>query len=385
MAAVAEQLRQAEAYKEEGNTWFKEGNYKKALGAYHKVFCYVNGLQAAPERASSDSKEDGASPSQSSTAANQIPKERADDVKKLKQSSRLNMAFCYLKLGEHQKCVDACSKALELGSSSKAYFRRGQAFLELRNMAGAKADLERARELTPNDSAIVAELRKLRSAYSKADPKEKKNFAKMFETASVPAKDREEALEGPKIEEMEEDSGTADTAPVAASASSTSAAGETAEASVAAADAEDAPEDRGAASLEEPPEEPPAAPPPVDLTTRDEASKPDVAVRELTYAWQQSDDDVKIYIPFDQSEELQGGVDESRLSVDFGEWSVLLVIQSTVAGRTPLGLRLGDFHRRVLPDKCTCTVRSSRITLKLVKRVKENWWNLLQHVPLNSG
>jgi len=309
-------------------------------------------------------------------------------VKKLKQSSRLNMAFCYLKLGEHQKCVDACSKALELGSSSKAYFRRGQAFLELRNMAGAKADLERARELTPNDSAIVAELRKLRSAYSKADPKEKKSFAKMFETASVPAEERKEAMDGPKAEQMEQDSGTAgsqDTAADAAAASSAAAAGDTAEASVVAAEAEDAPEDRGAASLEEPPEEPPAPPPPVDLNTRDEASKPDVAVRELTYAWQQSDDDVKIYISFDQSEELQGGVDESRLSVDFGEWSVLLVIQSTVAGRTPLGLRLGDFHRRLLPDKCTCTVRSSRITLKLVKRVKENWWNLLQHVPLNSG
>ena len=42
------------------------------------------------------------------------------------------MAACYLKLEEHQKCVDACAKALELGSSAKAHFRRGQAYLELR-------------------------------------------------------------------------------------------------------------------------------------------------------------------------------------------------------------------------------------------------------------
>eukprot|EP00439_Symbiodinium_sp_Y106_P007295 s3236_g1.t1 len=45
----------------------------------------------------------------------------------------------------------------------------------------------------------------------------------------------------------------------------------------------------------------------------------------------------------------------------------------------PFGLRLADFHRRVDPERCKCTVRSSRITLKLVKQEPEHWWNLLQN------
>merc|ERR1712176_1162163 len=100
----------------------------------------------------------------------------------------------------------------------------------------------------------------------------------------------------------------------------------------------------------------------------------DIVLQELKYAWQQTDEDIKIYISFDQSDELKDGVDESRVQVEYGEWSILLVICSTVDGRTPLGLRLGDFHRRIAPAKCTCTVRSSRITLKLVKQAKEHWW-----------
>ena len=36
-------------------------------------------------------------------------------------------------------------------------------------------------------------------------------------------------------------------------------------------------------------------------TTADEAPKPKVDLRPLTYAWEQTDEAVKIYIHFDQS------------------------------------------------------------------------------------
>ncbi|CAJ1426948.1 unnamed protein product [Effrenium voratum] len=41
---------EAEAFKQEGNKRFKEQNFRGALGSYHKVFCYVNGLQVPGER-----------------------------------------------------------------------------------------------------------------------------------------------------------------------------------------------------------------------------------------------------------------------------------------------------------------------------------------------
>lgn len=35
------------------------------------------------------------------------------EVRKLKQSTYLNMAACYLKLAEHRKCIDVCLGLLE--------------------------------------------------------------------------------------------------------------------------------------------------------------------------------------------------------------------------------------------------------------------------------
>jgi len=373
MAAEAvEQLRQGEAYKEEGNRWFKEANYKRALGAYHKVFCYVNGLQVPSDRevASGDT----------GSQRGRLPKEHAEDLRLLKQTARLNMAACYIKVGEHQKCVDACTAALELGASSKAHFRRGQAYAELRNFVAAKTDLEKAQELEPGETAIAQELRNLKSIQLRGDEQERKRYAKMLGGGT----NSEAAL-------AETDS---EAVPMDQDASPTGEANDLCTQAEASSSTCVSTPLTSASAVAEPPLSMASASAPATVSGTlvqpsmpeclDEASRPSCAVRELTYAWVQSDDDVKIYVPFDQSEELSGGVDESRVKVEFGEWSALLVINGTAKGKPPLGLRLGDFHRRIAPERCTCTVRGSRITLKLVKQVKERWWNLLQRAPLHA-
>lgn len=112
---------------------------------------------------------------------------------------------------------------------------------------------------------------------------------------------------------------------------------------------------------------------------RDEAARPEVQLRPLTYAWEQTDEEVKVYVPFDQCpEELERGLAEDDISIEYGEWSLLLLIPSKVEGRMPLGLRLGDFQQRIDPERCNCAVRSSRLTLKLRKREKEHWFKLCQ-------
>merc|ERR1711937_460596 len=100
---------------------------------------------------------------------NQAPSDRVDGVKRLKQSTHLNMAACYLKQESFKKCVAACSKAMESSKtpSSKAYFRRGQAYVHLRDLDAAQEDFEKARELDPNDKAITAELQRLKAAFGK--------------------------------------------------------------------------------------------------------------------------------------------------------------------------------------------------------------------------
>lgn len=394
MSEAVEQIRQAQAYKEEGNALYGDGNYKKALGSYHKVFCFLNGLHAPPETRSVGEPSGG--DSTLGSRANQIPKDSVEDVKRLKQTTRLNMAACYLKVGEPQKCIDACSKALEFGENAKAHFRRAQAYADLRNFSGAQNDLERARELNPDDPAVVAELRKLKAAFAQGDASERKKCARMLSGATDPRTQQgetqqEEAQLGVAIPDDE----------VAVTSVSTGGPGNSVSSS--APILASPPVDDEACNLDMSPT-PDAAPADTSAATNgpggrvssaaaivaptrasDEARRLDVAVRSLTYSWQQTDDHVKVYVAFDQSEELSGGVDKSRVQIEYGEWSILLLIQSTVEGRVPLGLRLGDFHRRVDPEKCRCTVRSSRITLELVKQVKEHWWNLLQSVPLHSS
>ncbi|CAE7032142.1 FKBP4 [Symbiodinium natans] len=339
---VEEQLKQAEAYKEEGNRFHKEGNYKRALGAYHKVFCFVNGLVPPPAGQKEDPQDPG--------PGNQIPHDRVEDLKKLKQTTRLNMAACYLKVGDFQKCVEACTAALDFGAHAKAYFRRAQAYVELRNLGDASADLEKARALAPEDAGILAQLRQVRRSMKQCDAEDRQRYAGMF---SKPA----------SVEQAKE----ADVAEAAEGEADLPAAAKQEEEPPAAASPLEAPTPARAERRTEP----------RDLgEAHDEAKKLDRAVRELSYAWQQTDEEVKVYVSFDQSDDLLG-VKDTQVQAEFGEWSASLLI--SVDAGVPFGLRLADFHRRVDPEKCKCTVRSSRITLKLVKQVSEHWWNLLQN------
>eukprot|EP00931_Biecheleriopsis_adriatica_P110464 TRINITY_DN84751_c0_g1_i1.p1 TRINITY_DN84751_c0_g1~~TRINITY_DN84751_c0_g1_i1.p1 ORF type:complete len:223 (-),score=71.85 TRINITY_DN84751_c0_g1_i1:87-755(-) len=178
---VVSKIAEAENYKQQGNDRYKaalkDGNFKKALASYHKVFLYLNGLSMPGEKSQAAQYAEMMGRSASGSA---IPQEKVEDVTKLKQSTHLNMAACYLKTAEHKKCVDSCSKALADGPLSKAFFRRGQANLELGNLDEAKLDFEQARDLEPSDPAIEIQLRRLKQAFSQHDAKEKKRFAKMF-------------------------------------------------------------------------------------------------------------------------------------------------------------------------------------------------------------
>mmetsp|Transcript_43583 Transcript_43583/g.100442 ORF Transcript_43583/g.100442 Transcript_43583/m.100442 type:complete len:152 (+) Transcript_43583:55-510(+) len=112
---------------------------------------------------------------------------------------------------------------------------------------------------------------------------------------------------------------------------------------------------------------------------QDEVPRPDQAVRPLTYAWDQSEDYIKVYVGFDQAEELAEGVSQDRVSVDFGEWNALVLIQPEAGNsKTPFGLRLGDFQRKVDPDRCSYAVHASRVTIRLRKQERDHWFNIVQ-------
>ncbi len=72
----------------------------------------------------------------------------------LLQAGRLNVAACHLKRGEWIEARDMCNKAVEEnGDAEKAYFRRGEALMQLQDHDEARKDFERVLQLDPDNKA----------------------------------------------------------------------------------------------------------------------------------------------------------------------------------------------------------------------------------------
>lgn len=146
------------AIKEIGTKQFKAGNNLKALEKYRKGCNYLEDY---------------------------FPENLSDDNLKtfvdLKVSLYLNVALTSIKLGVGDTAIKAASGALEtegLGprEKAKAYYRRGNGYLLVRNEEDAIADLEKAKSFAPTDSAIITLLKK---AYDvRAQRKKNQNAAK---------------------------------------------------------------------------------------------------------------------------------------------------------------------------------------------------------------
>jgi peptidyl-prolyl isomerase D len=196
-----EQVDVALKHKEDGNGFFKEGNYQKALAQYHKVFLYVNGLSMGKSSGDGGGEAEGLIAMAGGKGSSQVPDSRVDEVKALKQSTYLNMAACYIKREMYEKAVGVCTKALEIGANPKASFRRGQARMALGDLDGARVDLNAAAAANPTDRAVLQEIRRLEAAEKKAIAKEKKKFQGFFDRlkSDEPAADSQQAVSTEKL------------------------------------------------------------------------------------------------------------------------------------------------------------------------------------------
>ena len=60
-----------------------------------------------------------------------LPEEDQKVIKALTESLHLNLAACYLRTEQFEKCIRACTTAISVNdNSAKGYFRRGQARLK---------------------------------------------------------------------------------------------------------------------------------------------------------------------------------------------------------------------------------------------------------------
>lgn len=96
-------------------------------------------------------------------------------------SCHLNIASCSVRLGIWRNAINNSTSALEIAPENpKAYFRRGQAYVGLKEYAEAVKDLEKASVLSKQDAMVQVELGRARQALEVQKAKEKKMYSKMF-------------------------------------------------------------------------------------------------------------------------------------------------------------------------------------------------------------
>ncbi|KAI1310275.1 Peptidyl-prolyl cis-trans isomerase D [Mortierella claussenii] len=156
----------AQDLKNLGNSFFKTGDYSKALNKYQKAIRY---LSEKPVFDDDDAPE------------------LIKEFYAVKIPCYLNRGFCALKLGRTELAIKDMTVVLEMdpqfstdADRTKAYFRRGSAYLKTNDLENAKLNLEQAKKLSPKDTGVLRELEVVQTKLAAKREKEKKAYAKMF-------------------------------------------------------------------------------------------------------------------------------------------------------------------------------------------------------------
>ncbi|XP_070521316.1 peptidyl-prolyl cis-trans isomerase D isoform X2 [Cardiocondyla obscurior] len=143
--------------KDSGNSYFLNKNYLEACRKYKKALRYYNWM-----------------------GKQQMSDTFYSSLADLKLALFLNLAAVYLKQEEYRKAIDNCNEALTVNNmSSKALFRRGQAYACTNEYTLGLRDFNQAYEISGNKTILekIDTLKKKQTAYVN---EEKKACQKMF-------------------------------------------------------------------------------------------------------------------------------------------------------------------------------------------------------------
>jgi tetratricopeptide (TPR) repeat protein len=197
--SIAEKIQKALQYKEAGNEFVKQGNWKKALENYHKGHLYVKGLSPASRGKTVMSTSSTAMSGQTATP------EEIRQIDEIIVATYTNMALCYIKTDKKDRAIDVCTNALTFDPNNvKALFRRGQVYLAKNNLDKAEEDLKAALAIEPNNASIRQELKKLTNKIAEEEKRQKRIFAGFFDKLSK-AEEEEQQQKAAKETEAEAD------------------------------------------------------------------------------------------------------------------------------------------------------------------------------------
>jgi len=122
----------------------------------------------------------------------------AEQRLKLLLASHLNSAMCHLKMNNNDDAIESCNDALKLDSKSeKGLFRRGTAYLNLRNFEEAAADFRATINIEPTNKVARNNLAQALGTIKQMQEQEKKTYKGMF--AKFAAEDEKKEKENEPI------------------------------------------------------------------------------------------------------------------------------------------------------------------------------------------
>ncbi|KNA22518.1 hypothetical protein SOVF_033510 [Spinacia oleracea] len=180
-------MAEAENIRCTGNRLFKEGKYGLAKAKYEKVLRDFNHVNPQDD-------------------------EEGKEFLIARNMLHLNVAACYLKMGECRKSIETCDKVLDANPVHvKAIYRRGMAYMELGEFEEAKNNFEKMMKFDKSSEPDAkAALQKLKQREQEDARKAKKQFKGLFdkrpgEIADVSTERAEQMADGNTCENNDDE------------------------------------------------------------------------------------------------------------------------------------------------------------------------------------
>ncbi|KAM7464011.1 hypothetical protein LguiA_032132 [Lonicera macranthoides] len=151
-------MEEVEKIKGTGNRLFKEGKYELAKAKYDKVLREFNHVNPQDD-------------------------EEGKEFSNTRNLLNLNVAACYLKMGECRKSIETCNKVLDANPLHvKALYRRGMAYMSAGDFEEARADFKRMMSIDKSSEPNAkAALLKLKEKEQEVERKARKQFKGLFD------------------------------------------------------------------------------------------------------------------------------------------------------------------------------------------------------------
>lgn len=155
---VEERIEAADRRRQEGNELFKEDKLAEAMQQYEMALAYMG-----------------------DDFMFQLFGKYKDMATAVKNPCHLNMAACLLKLNRYEEAIGHCNMVLaEDEKNIKALFRRGKARAALGQTDDAREDFQKVRKISPEDKAVIRELRLLAEHDKQVYKKQKEMYKGLF-------------------------------------------------------------------------------------------------------------------------------------------------------------------------------------------------------------